>query len=118
MIIQTSLEYLAFNNPTVSIGTLALCSNSGVQAVALCEDRMGFVHHESPLLAMSLLPLYTGVTRNPHGHSHSLSSSKADGGSYSHGGHTGKNAVESLEPVCAEERGALGVLKSRWGPWG
>lgn len=52
--------------------------------MTLCEDRMGFVRHEGPLLAMSLPPLKSGVTRNPHGHSHSLSSSKAGGGCLSH----------------------------------
>lgn len=80
MTIPTSLEYLVFNNPIVSIRKLPLCSGSGVQAAALCEGRMGFVHRESPLWAMSLFPLYTGVTRNLHDYRHSLSSSKAGDG--------------------------------------
>lgn len=37
-------------------------------------------------------------------------------GGYSRGGCAGKNALESLELVFPEEREALGVLMSRWGP--
>lgn len=42
--ILTSLEYLVPIYPTVSIRKLTLYSSSGGQ-VALCEDRVEFVHH-------------------------------------------------------------------------